>query len=258
MAIGFVSRELSILAYANGFTLWHYRTTDAAPALLERETGDPDYVGYFAPACDLLRRGDLILVSLEGGNADRGRLLAGGEPGFRTGADTEVRRTDDLGRFRFQDLAPGAYELACATPGYKPVALDVTVPEDSDARGIELLLPSGHEIAVRLRDAEGRPVRGMFVTVRLADGDRGGGGRPRHCRGSSTRAADPRSRWRHTVRDETGTGVSPRGSSANTVCWPGCGTSRPDRNPPRCAQRRARCPGTARAAPTTPRCNARA
>jgi hypothetical protein len=66
MAIGFVSRELSILAYANGFTLWHYRTGDAAVSLFERETGDPDYVGYFAPACDLLRRGDLILVSLEG------------------------------------------------------------------------------------------------------------------------------------------------------------------------------------------------
>lgn len=66
MAIGFVSRELSILAYANGFTLWHYRTQDAAAALLTRETGDPDYIGYFAPACDLLRRGDLILVSLEG------------------------------------------------------------------------------------------------------------------------------------------------------------------------------------------------
>ena len=69
MAIGFVSRELSILAYANGFTLWHYRTTDAASALLERETGDPDYIGYFAPACDLLRRGDLILVSLESDGA---------------------------------------------------------------------------------------------------------------------------------------------------------------------------------------------
>ena len=65
MTIGFVARELSILAYANGFTLWHYRTADAATALLERETGDPDYVGYFAPACDLLRRGDLVLVSLE-------------------------------------------------------------------------------------------------------------------------------------------------------------------------------------------------
>jgi hypothetical protein len=66
MAISFVSRELSILAYANGFTLWHYRTHDAPTALLTRETGDPDYIGYFAPACDLLRRGDLILVSLEG------------------------------------------------------------------------------------------------------------------------------------------------------------------------------------------------
>lgn len=67
MPRGFVARELSILAYANGFTLWHYRTNDKPERVLSSECGNPDYTGYFAPACDLLRRGDQIIVSFGGG-----------------------------------------------------------------------------------------------------------------------------------------------------------------------------------------------
>lgn len=110
-----------------------------------------------------------VLVTLEGGNADRGRLLRGGTPGFRTGADREERRTDDLGRFRFRDLAPGAYQLTCGTPGLKPVPLDVTVPADGDATGIELRLTGGHDLTVRLSEKGGGPVANMFVQVQLAD-----------------------------------------------------------------------------------------
>lgn len=54
----FSSRELSVLAYANGFTLWHYRTGDPAAALTA--AGE----GYFAAADELLRPGDQILLSL--------------------------------------------------------------------------------------------------------------------------------------------------------------------------------------------------
>lgn len=64
----FNSRELSVLAYANGFTLWHYRTTDRAADL----TPDPAETGgaasYFAGADELLREGDQIIVNLQGGN----------------------------------------------------------------------------------------------------------------------------------------------------------------------------------------------
>ena len=67
MPRGFVARELSILAYANGFTLWHYRTNDRPEQVLSSECSNPDYTGYFAPACDLLRRGDQITVSFGGG-----------------------------------------------------------------------------------------------------------------------------------------------------------------------------------------------
>ena len=53
----FAIRSLSVLAYASGFTLWHYRTrTVRIPA-----------DGFFDEANDMLAVGDLILVSGSGG-----------------------------------------------------------------------------------------------------------------------------------------------------------------------------------------------
>ena len=52
----FALRNLSVLAYANGFTLWHYRGTDISlDAIAAR--------GFFADAADLLSAGDLMMVS---------------------------------------------------------------------------------------------------------------------------------------------------------------------------------------------------
>ena len=65
--MAFNSRDLSVLAYANGFTLWHYRTADGADDL----TAEPQPGGatpYFAGADELLREGDQIVVNLQGGN----------------------------------------------------------------------------------------------------------------------------------------------------------------------------------------------
>ena len=53
--------NLSALGYANGFTLWHYRTPDLA--------GDIDTAGYFGPASDMLRVGDFIFVNAGLGSA---------------------------------------------------------------------------------------------------------------------------------------------------------------------------------------------
>ena len=57
--MSFCARELSVLAYANGFTLWHYRTDDGFDALLAGNEA-----GYFTPARELLRPGDQIIVNL--------------------------------------------------------------------------------------------------------------------------------------------------------------------------------------------------
>jgi hypothetical protein len=51
----FEIQSLSVLAYANGFTLWHYRTdNDTRSQTLS--------TGYFNPAAHLVRRGDMVLA----------------------------------------------------------------------------------------------------------------------------------------------------------------------------------------------------
>lgn len=65
--MSFIARDLSVLAYANGFTLWHYRTQDGLADLLECRGGKPfagNDNGYFSPAHELLRAGDQITVNL--------------------------------------------------------------------------------------------------------------------------------------------------------------------------------------------------
>ena len=53
--MAYLSQNLSALSYANGFTLWHYRTGDLASAI--------DDAGYFNGAAKMLRVGDFILVN---------------------------------------------------------------------------------------------------------------------------------------------------------------------------------------------------
>jgi hypothetical protein len=70
--MAFNARELSVLAYANGFTLWHYRTADPSDSLTKPDaTANPTAHGYFAAACELLRPGDQIIVNLLGENRPR-------------------------------------------------------------------------------------------------------------------------------------------------------------------------------------------
>ncbi len=55
-------KQLSVLAYANGFTLWHYSTCD-----LLHEVTD---IGYFNKASDMLRTDDRIMVGAYDAAAD--------------------------------------------------------------------------------------------------------------------------------------------------------------------------------------------
>lgn len=47
--------DLSVLAYANTFTLWHYVTTDDSVTT----------TGYFNKAADMLRVNDLIIANVD-------------------------------------------------------------------------------------------------------------------------------------------------------------------------------------------------
>jgi hypothetical protein len=60
--MAFKARELSILAYANGFTLWHYRTEDRLETLTHQPNSTAQ--GYFDAAREMLRSGDQIIVNL--------------------------------------------------------------------------------------------------------------------------------------------------------------------------------------------------
>ena len=58
--MAFSIRSLSVLAYANGFTLWHYKT-GADPLDAVRRSG------FFADAADMLASGDIMMVSANQG-----------------------------------------------------------------------------------------------------------------------------------------------------------------------------------------------
>lgn len=55
--MSFTASDLSVLAYANNFTLWHYTTTDDATAI--------ETAGYFDKAADMLRVNDLMIVNID-------------------------------------------------------------------------------------------------------------------------------------------------------------------------------------------------
>lgn len=55
--MAFVSSDLSVLAYANNFTLWHYTSTDASATITA--------ANYFNNASDMMRVNDLIVINID-------------------------------------------------------------------------------------------------------------------------------------------------------------------------------------------------
>ena len=53
--MAFTASDLSVLAYANNFTLWHYTTIDSSVTT----------AGYFNKAVDMLRVNDLIIANVD-------------------------------------------------------------------------------------------------------------------------------------------------------------------------------------------------
>ena len=47
--------DISVLAYANNFTLWHYTTTDS----------DITTAGYFDSTADMVQVGDLVIANVD-------------------------------------------------------------------------------------------------------------------------------------------------------------------------------------------------
>ncbi len=53
--MAYIASDLSVLAYANNFTLWHYATTDSSVVT----------AGYFNSAAGMLRVNDLLIVNID-------------------------------------------------------------------------------------------------------------------------------------------------------------------------------------------------
>lgn len=58
--MNFVNTELSVLAYANNFTMWHYNH--------EGSHEDISKDNFFLKANDMLRKGDLIIINCKDAN----------------------------------------------------------------------------------------------------------------------------------------------------------------------------------------------
>lgn len=55
--MAFKASDLSVLAYANNFTLWHYTSVD--------DTITIEGAGYFNNAADMLRINDLMIINID-------------------------------------------------------------------------------------------------------------------------------------------------------------------------------------------------
>tara|TARA_B100001093_G_C26383134_1_gene823825 strand:- start:394 stop:633 length:240 start_codon:yes stop_codon:yes gene_type:complete len=53
--MAYISSDLSVLAYANNFTLWHYTTTDLSV----------EGAGFFNDAAGMLNVNDLIIANID-------------------------------------------------------------------------------------------------------------------------------------------------------------------------------------------------
>lgn len=58
--MAFAVRNLSVLAYANGFTLWHYRAGADTLATVQEDA-------FFAEAGEMMVSGDIVMVSAANG-----------------------------------------------------------------------------------------------------------------------------------------------------------------------------------------------
>jgi hypothetical protein len=83
--MAFAIRNLSVLAYAQGFTLWHYRAnvpTLAATLVPPASVAEVAAPGFFDAASDMLAAGDMLLVSTP--QAGTVLFVTGIEGGVRT------------------------------------------------------------------------------------------------------------------------------------------------------------------------------
>lgn len=64
--MAFAARNLSVLSYANGFTLWHYTSIDNNTVITT--------ANYFNSGSDMLRKGDMIVSNTDTGGTQVNKI----------------------------------------------------------------------------------------------------------------------------------------------------------------------------------------
>ena len=59
--MAFQNKKLSVIAYANGFTLWHYAANETMTAITTS--------GYFNNVITLMNSGDIIIINASNGTS---------------------------------------------------------------------------------------------------------------------------------------------------------------------------------------------
>ncbi len=107
-----------------------------------------------------------VTMSLQGWNDDRGRYVASGMRAEKVHVRARQARSDDLGRFRFPDVAVGEYALELYRMGYvAEISEMVRVTASGEQVTCTLVMPDGETIAGRVVAPAGKPVPYAHVRV---------------------------------------------------------------------------------------------
>jgi len=68
--MAFQNKNLSVIAYANGFTLWHYKANEALATITAS--------GYFSSVNSLMNTGDIILINGSNGTTMKSIAVSSG------------------------------------------------------------------------------------------------------------------------------------------------------------------------------------
>jgi protocatechuate 3,4-dioxygenase beta subunit len=106
-------------------------------------------------------------VMLAGANDDRSRLAPQQVRSY--GAYEEVY-TDDRGRFHFEGLAPGAYEVSVSRRGQLPASVPVQLTARADIDNVAVVLDAVQRFLVRVAARDGSPQAEALVVAQTERG----------------------------------------------------------------------------------------
>ncbi len=104
-------------------------------------------------------------IRLTGHNPDRGRLRVGQPFAASFYGQTETRRTDDLGRYRFGDLSHGEYSIGLDLGIHREHPKFVTLAKNESKEDVNFHVKEDGVIHFRCIDSDEQPVKGVAISI---------------------------------------------------------------------------------------------